>query len=179
MRFLRPPPLTAWATRAEPSARGGSRTRTETLFERAASAIWATRADSKNTGGEIRTHMSRLLRTVCLPFAPLPRERILGEGIEPSTGLCPRRSHRRAFSLLRHPNSSNVGSGGRTRTLVSRSKDGRPPSGRPRHDSNVRPQAPQACALILLSYGFKGSDECGVVNDELNTSRVSFIIHHS
>ncbi len=41
------------------------------------------------------------------------------------------------------------------------SKGRRPPFRRPRkgkrtrHDSNVRPQAPQACALILLSYGFK------------------------
>ena len=40
-------------------------------------------------------------------------------------------------------------------------KDRRPPFRRPRtkkrtrHDSNVRPQASQTCALILLSYGFK------------------------
>ena len=37
------PPLPAWATRAL-NARGGSRTRTETLFERATSAVWVTRA---------------------------------------------------------------------------------------------------------------------------------------
>lgn len=37
------PPLPAWATRAS-DARGGSRTRTETLFERATSAVWVTRA---------------------------------------------------------------------------------------------------------------------------------------
>ena len=41
------------------------------------------------------------------------------------------------------------------------SKDRRPPFRRPRnekrtrHDSNVRPQASQTCALIPLSYGFK------------------------
>ena len=40
-------------------------------------------------------------------------------------------------------------------------KGRRPPFRRPRiekrtrHDSNVRPQASQTCALILLSYGFK------------------------
>lgn len=45
------------------------------------------------------------------------------------------------------------------------SKDRRPPFGRPRiekrtrHDLNVRPQASQTCALILLSYGFKRKDE--------------------
>ncbi len=32
---------------------------------------------------------------------------------------------------------------------------------RTRHDSNVRPQAPQACALIHLSYGSEGGGRCG------------------
>ena len=42
------------------------------------------------------------------------------------------------------------------------SKGRRPPFRRPRiekrtrHDSNVRPQASQTCALIHLSYGFEG-----------------------
>lgn len=41
---------------------------------------------STDTGGEIRTHKSRLLRTVCLPVAPLPRA-MLEEGLEPSRGF--------------------------------------------------------------------------------------------
>lgn len=58
-----------------------------TLFERAASAVWATRARLKvGTGGEIRTHKSRLLTTVCLPIAPLPHAMLEG-GVEPPTGF--------------------------------------------------------------------------------------------
>ena len=80
------PPLPDWATRAR-DARGGSRTRTETLFERATSAVWVTRARLRtDTGGGIRTLMSRLLTTVCQPFAPLPRA-MLEEGLEPSTDI--------------------------------------------------------------------------------------------
>ena len=41
-----------------------------------------------DTGGEIRTHMLRLLRTACLPFAPLPRV-MLEEGVEPSRAKVP------------------------------------------------------------------------------------------
>jgi hypothetical protein len=85
-RGLSPPPLPAWATRAR-DARGGSRTRTETLFERATSAVWVTRARLRtDTGGGSRTLKSRLLTTVCQPFALLPRA-MLEEGIEPSTGI--------------------------------------------------------------------------------------------
>ena len=119
------------------------------------------RALKIGAGGETRTHKVRLLRTACLPFAPLPR-RMLGEGIEPSRGLRdPRRPRRRAFAIsppqpkLLRTTISADDSGGRTRTLVSCSKDRRPPAGRPRkvkrtrHDSNVRPQAPQTCALSV------------------------------
>ncbi len=53
------------------------------------------------------------------------------------------------------------GSGRRTRTPISCSKDrgpavGRSRNERTRHDSNVRPQASGACALIRLSYGSEG-----------------------
>ena len=47
VHVLSMPPLPAWATRAW-DARGGSRTRTETLFERATSAVWVTRAHFEN-----------------------------------------------------------------------------------------------------------------------------------
>lgn len=86
VHVLSMPPLPAWATRAS-DARGGSRTRTETLFERATSAVWVTRALRRtDTGGGIRTLMSRLLTTVCQPFAPLPRAMLEG-GLEPPSGL--------------------------------------------------------------------------------------------
>ena len=153
VQFLRLPPL-PFGLRARPSARGGSRTRTETLFERAASAVWATRAEAVefDTGGETRTHMSRLLRTVCLPFAPLPRVEYWGRESNPQWDL-PAATSVPCVCLYATPARRTQDSGGRTRTLVSRSKDGRPPSGRPRtvkrtrQDSNLRPQAPQACAL--------------------------------
>ena len=74
----------------------------------------------------------------------------------------PRRSQCRAFAFYATPAKALTqtrNSGGRARTSMTCSKDRRPAFRRPRnekrtrHDSNVRPQAPQACALILLSYG--------------------------
>jgi hypothetical protein len=136
-------------------------------FKPAASAVWATRARvfEFGTGGEIRTHKSRLLRTVCLPFAPLPHAMLEG-GVEPPKGLAAHGD----LSAVRLPvtppqpkfPSPEANSGGRTRTPTACSKDRRPAFRRPRnekrtrHDSNVRPQASQTCALIHLSYGFEG-----------------------
>ena len=74
-RGLGPPPLPGWATRATAYARGGIRTRTGTLFERATSAeLGYARVRGAGAGGEIRTHKNRLLRAARLPFAPLPPE---------------------------------------------------------------------------------------------------------
>ena len=146
MHFLRMPPLPAWATRAT-DARGGSRTRTETLFERATSASWVTRALLQtDTGGEIRTHMSRLLRTVCLPFAPLPRAMLAG-GFEPPLGFPhPRRSQRRAFAIYATPAEVfPKHSGGRSRTPMTCFKGRRPPFRRPRKRSE--PGTTRTCGL--------------------------------
>ena len=87
LRGLSPPPLPRWATRAcgmraagvEPAPR---------LFLREPPLPFGPRARRRleiGTGGEIRTHKSRLLRTVCLPFAPLPHVMLEG-GVEPPNG---------------------------------------------------------------------------------------------
>ncbi len=81
-----------------------------------------------------------------------PARLILGEGVEPSTGLCPRRSRRRAFLHLRHPSPKEPIPGEGLEPSSPVPKTGvlpldDPGRKRTRHDSNVRPQAPQACAL--------------------------------
>ena len=140
VQFLRLPPLTLWATRAP----------TRKL----------------NTGGETRTHMGRLLRTVRLPFAPLPRERYWGRESNPQWDL-PAATSAPCVCLYATPaRASSPGEG--LEPSLPAPKTGVLPLDDPgleertRHDSNVRPQAPQACALILLSYGFIISKAEGV-----------------
>ena len=115
-------------------------------------------------GGETRTHKLRLLRAARLPFAPLPHE-MPGEGLEPSMSLRARGAldaARLPFTPPRPENFSAPTPGEGLEPSSPISKTGVLPLDDPgtmkrtRHDSNVRPQAPQACALILLSYGFKG-----------------------
>ena len=66
------------------------------------------------------------------------------------------------------------------------SKDRRPPFRRPRiekrtrHDSNVRPQASQTCALIPLSYGFKLQSGGGATRTHrgVDARRLSTPLHY-
>ncbi len=93
-------------------------------------------------------------------IAPLPLG-MLVEGIEPSRAVCPRRPRRRAFAVTPHqrnlfglaPGEGLEPSSPVPKTGVLPLDD--PGMQRTRHDSNVRPQAPQTCALVHLSYGFK------------------------
>ena len=91
---------------------------------------------------------------------------MLEEGVEPSTG---RAAHgdlgaaRLPFTPPQRNLSDELrGKDSNLHSLFQRQASSPlddPGTKRTRHDSNVRPQAPQACALILLSYGFRGSDE--------------------
>ncbi len=105
-----------------------------------------------------------------------------GGGTRTPNGLCPRRSRRRAFAITPPQRklflTPKANSGGRTRTPTACSKDRRPAFRRPRtevkrtrHDSNVRPQAPQACALIRLSYGSEGKGKAEAVRVERTGAR--------
>lgn len=141
-------------------ARGETRTLNRRVLSPPPLPVWATRAPANvGTGGETRTHMNRLLRTACLPFAPLPRV-MPGEGIEPSAGrVGPRRPQCRAVAFT-PPRPVKLAPGEGLEPSSPVPKTGvlpldDPGRKRTRHDSNVRPQAPQACALILLSYGFR------------------------
>ena len=107
VHVLSMPPLPAWATRAL-DARGGSRTRTETLFERATSAVWVTRA----------LHRSRYGRGDSNPQEPPSEDGVSaicttpacdagGGSRTPNGHLSPRRPQRRAFAVTPHqPNFS-------------------------------------------------------------------------
>jgi hypothetical protein len=74
-QFLRLPPLTGLGYARPLCARRESNPH-KRLFLREPPLPFGPRARvvKIDTGGEIRTHISRLLRTVCLPVAPLPRE---------------------------------------------------------------------------------------------------------
>ena len=85
---------------------------------------------------------------------------MLKEGVEPSRAAAPgvlaavrlplRHSSRNYLGRLRGKDSN-------PRLLFQRQASSRwttPEWKRTRHDSNVRPQAPQTCALVQLSYGF-------------------------
>lgn len=101
-------------------------------FKPAASAVWATRAG--DTGGEIRTHKSRFLRTACLPFASLPQE-YAGGGTRTLKEPHAHGDLSAARLPVPPPQPERPNSGSGTRTLTSCSKDRRPPLRPPRNET--------------------------------------------
>lgn len=149
--------------RPSESARGESRTHTMRVLSPLPLPVGLRAPVKRDAGGEIRTHKVRLLRTACLPFAPLPPTVDAGGGSRTLKRACgPRRPQRRASACSATPARAPTPGEGIEPPLpvpktgvatVRLPRNNR----RTRHDSNVRPQPPQGCALIQLSYGSESS----------------------
>ncbi len=86
-------------------------------FEPAASTRWATRA-RPSAGGGTRTRNLRFLRTARLPVCATPARRGMpGAGLEPARGLSPTDASGLRVHHLRHPGVRRTDTDGGTRTL--------------------------------------------------------------